>query len=500
FPTAVMGVANRNKINSINEMLANPQVMNLFPQDIRFMWSKKPFINAKGEETDQYELYAIKMKRGSDQAPLQGDRVVTATSSPDPMTSEVAVTLRMDNLGAKIWSEMTTKAAQDNNREIAIALDNEIVSAPRVNEPITGGDSRITGNFTIQEGQDLANILQIGKLPASTSIVQEALVGPSLGKENINKSMVAMIISLLVVLVFMIFYYSGGGLVAIIALLANLFFIFGALSSIGTVLTLPGIAGIVLTMGMAVDANVIINERIREELRVGKSIKTAIADGFKHSYAAIIDSNVTTVLSSLALMYFGLGPIKGFAVVLLIGILTSFFTAVMIGRLMIEWWIGRGKNIHFWIEPTKNLFTNIHIDWISKRKYAYIFSIALTVIGLISLITRGFDLGVDFKGGYSYNVQFGKELKVNVDELRDVLTKEFESAPVVKSIDAFNSFNIATGYRINENSEVAHNAVTEKLFEGVNKIAGGNLNLEAFKQTDSPGTHITSSSKVGPTI
>lgn len=500
YQLPVMGVANKNKINAINDMLANPQVRNLFPQDVKFMWSKKPYMDAKGLETDQFELYAIRMKRGTDQSPLQGDRVVTATSSPDPMTSEVVVNLKMDNLGAKIWSEMTTKAAQDNNREVAIALDDEVVSAPRVNEPITTGSSRISGNFSIQEGQDLASILQIGKLPASTSIVQEALVGPSLGKENINKSMVAMGVSLLLVLLFMIFYYNGGGLVAIIALIANLFFIFGALSSIGTVLTLPGIAGIVLTMGMAVDANVIINERVREELRAGKSLKTAIAEGFKHSYAAIIDSNVTTILSSLALMYFGLGPIKGFAVVLLIGIMTSLFTAVLLARLMTDWWISKGKEMHFSIPMTKDLFTNIHIDWIGKRKYAYIISISLTVIGLISMFTRGFDLGVDFKGGYSYNVEFSKDVKVNVDDLRAELTKQFGSAPVVKSIDAYNSFNVATSYKVDETGQAAHEEVTAKLFAGVNNLAGGNLSLESFKQTDSPGTHITSSSKVGATI
>ena len=220
---------------------------------------------------------------------------------------------------------MTTKSAQDNNREIAIALDDEVVSAPRVNEPITTGSSRISGNFTIQEGQDLANILQIGKLPASTRIIQESLVGPSLGKDNINKSMIAMIVSMIVVMLFMVFYYSGSGVVAIIALLANLFFIFGALSSLGTVLTLAGIAGVVLTIGMAVDANVIIYERSREELRAGKTLKTAISDGFKHSYSAIIDANVTAILSAMVLAYFGLGPIKGFAVTLLIGVVFSFF-------------------------------------------------------------------------------------------------------------------------------------------------------------------------------
>lgn len=500
YPFAVMGVANRNKINAINEMLANEQIKTLFPQDVKFLWASKPMMDPDGKVTDQYELYAIKMKRGSEKAPLEGDRVVKATSNPDPITSEVAVTLRMDNLGAKTWADMTTKAAQDNNREIAIALDDEVVSAPRVNEPITTGDSRISGNFSIQEGQDLANILQIGKLPASTSIIQESLIGPSLGQENINKSMISLVASLIIILIFMIFYYSGGGIVAIIALVANLFFIFGALSSIGTVLTLPGIAGIVLTMGMAVDANVIINERIREELRAGKTLKSAISEGFKHSYAAIIDSNVTTILSSLALMYYGLGPIKGFAVVLLIGIMTSMFTAVLLGRMMIEWWIGKGKTMNFWIEPTKNIFTNIHVDWIGKRKIAYICSAVFTLLGLISMFTRGFDLGVDFKGGYSYNIQFDNATKINADDLRAQLTKTFESAPIVKSIDAANSFNVATSYLINDNANDAHDRVTAKLFEGVNALSGGNLVLENFVQTDFSGTHITSSSRVGPTI
>jgi SecD/SecF fusion protein len=496
----VMGVANRNKINSINEMLAHPQVKNIFPQDVKFMWASKPFVNADGEETDQYELYAIRTKRGSDVAPLEGDRIVAATSSPDPMTGQVTVNLRMDNLGGKIWAEMTTKAAQDNNRSIAIALDDEVVSAPRVNEAITTGSSRISGNFSIQEGQDLANILEIGKLPAKTTIIQDALVGPSLGKENIQKSLITMIVSMILVILFMIFYYSGAGVVAVIALLANLFFIFGALSSLGTVLTLPGIAGIVLTIGMAVDANVIIYERAREELRAGKSLKNAVADGFKHSYSAIIDANVTTILVALVLAYFGLGPIKGFAITLLIGVIFSFFTAVIVGRLIIEWWIGKGNTIGFWNNSTKNIFSNFNVDWLGKRKIAYICSGVFILIGLVSMFTRGFELGVDFKGGYSYNVEFADDQRVEAEQLRNALTTSFGSTPIVKSIDAFNTYNVTTSYLIDDNSAEAQTQVTDKLFEGVNAVAGGNLNKDNFIQTDFSGTHIQSSAKVGPTI
>lgn len=500
YPFAVMGVANKNKIKSITEQLQHPQVKSLFPQDVKFMWSAKPMMDAKGNVTNDYELYAIKTKRGSDEAPLQGDRVISATSSPDPMTNEVTVTLRMDKPGAKIWSELTTKAAQDNNREIAIALDGEVVSAPRVNEPITTGDSRISGNFSIQEGQDLANILQVGKLPANTTIIQESLIGPSLGKDNITKSMIAMTVAMLLVLFFMVFYYGGSGIIAIIALLANLFFIFGTLSSIGTVLTLPGIAGIVLTIGMAVDANVIIYERSREELRAGKSLRSAIADGFKNSYSAIIDANVTSILTAIVLAYFGLGPIKGFAVTLLIGIIFSLFTAVLIGRLIIDWWIGKGRNVTFWTEPTKDLFSRINVDWLSKRKIAYVVSSVFLIIGFISVFTRGFDLGVDFRGGYSYNVEFAKGTTIDDDQLRNSLETSFGAAPIVKSVDKANTYNITTSYLIDDNSADAQSRVTQKLFEGVNSMVGGTLTMEQFTQTDFSGTHITSSAKVGPTI
>ncbi|MBK8082083.1 MAG: protein translocase subunit SecD [Saprospiraceae bacterium] len=254
----------------------------------------------------------------------------------------------------KKWAEMTTKAAADGNREIAIVLDDEVVSAPRVNEAITGGSSAISGNYTVEEAVDFANILEIGKLPAKTKILQESNVGPSLGKSNIEKSIRSLLSGFALVIFFMVFYYAGGGVVSVIALLLNVFFIFGSLSSFNTVLTLSGIAGIVLTIGMAVDANVIIFERIREELRIGKSLRQAVSDGFSNSYSAIIDANVTTLLTAIVLAYFGLGPVKGFAVVLIIGVLSSMFTAIFVVRLILDWWLAKGKTISFQLRGLKN--------------------------------------------------------------------------------------------------------------------------------------------------
>ena len=306
---AVMGLTERNRRDRIDTLLARPEVQNLFPRDLEWHWSADPVKNFEtGEVTNDYELYAI--KKDDAEAPLSGDHVTGANADSDPMTNQMVVSLRMDNTGSKTWGQMTTQAAQNNNREIAILLDDEVVSAPRVNEPILGGSSSISGSFSLQEAEDLATILEIGKLPATTRIIQQQTVGPTLGQENINKSVRALVVGFLLVLGFMILYYGGAGIIAIVALFLNLFFIFGALASLGTVLTLPGIAGIVLTIGMAVDANVIIFERIREELREGKSALMAISDGFKNSYSAIIDANVTTILTAMVLAYFGLGPIK----------------------------------------------------------------------------------------------------------------------------------------------------------------------------------------------
>nr|MBS0036889.1 protein translocase subunit SecDF [Saprospiraceae bacterium] len=502
FPLAVMGVADRSHRDQIMEMLTRPDIQALFPRDMEFRWSAQPTKDIQtGQRTRQYQLYAIQKRRGAQSAPIEGDRVIRASSTIDPVSGQVVVNLSLDNEGARIWEDMTSRAAQDNNREIAIVLDDEVVSAPRVNEPIPSGDSRISGDFSVQEGQDLANILEIGKLPAKIVIIQEALVGPSLGQDNINRSITALVVGFLLVLVFMLLYYSTGGLVAIIALFANLFFIFGALSSFGTVLTLPGIAGIVLTIGMAVDANVIIFERIREEVREGKSMLMAVSDGFKNSYSAIIDANVTTILTAIVLAYFGMGPIKGFAVVLIIGVICSLFTAVLLGRMMIEWWtISKGRKITFFTGFTKNMFANPQVNWLGKRKVTYMISGLIIVLGIVSFMTRGFELGVDFRGGYSYNVQFANDVEVNSQDLRETFSGIFDDEPVVKAVDTRNTFNITTSHLIDDTGEDVSDRVVELLYQGVNEIAGGNVDFDRFVTTDSRGTHIISSAKIGPTI
>lgn len=497
---AVMGVAQKNKKGRVDEFLNRREIRALFPPDVQFRWSKDPIKdNQTGQETDQYELYAIRLEKGTEKPPLSGDHVTDARAQPDPTTNEVTVSLKMDNTGAKIWGQMTTKAAQDNNREIAILLDDEVVSAPRVINPITSGDSQITGSFSIQEAKDLANILQVGKLPAETKIRQESLVGPSLGQDNINKSIIALTIGFSIVLLFMIFYYGGAGVFSILALLLNLVFIFAGLASLGTVLTLPGIAGVVLTIGMAVDANVIIFERVREELRDGKSLLMSIQDGFSNSYSAIIDANVTTLLTAFVLSYFGLGPIKGFAVVLIIGVMFSLFTAVLVGRLMIDSWT-RSRSLSFSNKATESIFSNLSIDWLGKRKIAYGISSLIIVLGIVSFFTRGFDLGVDFKGGYSYNVTFDSKV-TDAEGLRNALAPAFEGkTPVVKVVDTDNTFNVVTDYLIDDEGTEAADKVMLALYNGVNSLAGGNVNFEEFKNPDGIGTHVTSSSKVGATI
>ncbi|HHB78630.1 MAG TPA: protein translocase subunit SecD, partial [Saprospiraceae bacterium] len=494
----IMGYANKNQRKAISDLLKKPEVKALFPPDVKFLWSYKPYDDKDGKNT--YMLYAIKMPYGKNTAPLGGDHVTNAATSTNPTTNEIVVTLTMDNQGAKIWGDMTSKAFANGKREVAVALDDDVVSSPSVQSAILGGNTQISGNFSVADADELANILEVGKLPAKVRIIEEQLIGPSLGKENIQKSFNSVALAFVLLLLFMIAYYAFGGVVAVISLLANLFFIFGALASYGTVLTLPGIAGIVLTLGMAVDANVIIYERIREGLRAGKSMKAAISDGFKHSYSAIIDANVTSLLTAMVLSYFGLGPIKGFAVVLIIGILSSMLTALVLTKLIIDWWIEKGRNASFSYSWSANILTKTKVDWIGLRKYGYIFSSVLILVGATLFFTRGFDLGVDFTGGYSYNVQFDKNVNVDADVIRKQLKEQFGSEPTVKVVSTDNTFNIVTKYMIDSPEDNAIDVVTHKLFEGVNAIAGGQVNEKAFKDVSSKGTKIISSSKVGPTI
>jgi len=499
---AVIGVADGNKKKAILELLEKPEIRSLFKKDAFFRFSKDPIQDSKtGEATNRYELYVLKKEGNSEKAPLEGDRVVSAKANIDQNSSQVEVSLTMDQRGAKKWAEMTTKAANDKKRQIAIVLDDEVVSAPRVQVPILGGRSSITGTYTMQEATDFSRILEIGKLPARPQIIQESTVGPSLGADNIRKSTIALIIGFSLVLLFMLFYYGGAGVVSVLALLLNIFFIFGVLASLGTVLTMPGIAGIILTIGMAVDVNVIIFERVREELRLDKPLWTSIENGFKHSYSAIIDANVTTILVGILLAYFGLGPIKGFAVVLIIGVLLSLFTGVLVSKLMFEYWVKtKDKNISFWTSMTKNSFSNMNIDWLGKRKIAYVISGGLLLLSLASIFTRGFELGVDFKGGYSFNIEFDGVDDVKAQDIRNTLTDAFGNTPIVKAVDTKNTFNVVTSYMIKDNTEGATQKVIDKMFEGLSAKYKG-MNKEKFvKEYTTDAVHITSSTQVGPTI
>jgi SecD/SecF fusion protein len=494
---AVVGMTEKNKRDQVMKYLQTPEIASKFPRDMVFAWGK----DAKGGDAKSsgfYELYALKRSIGKDGPALSGERVTDARAQNGERGQGVEVTLQMDAVGAAQWAALTGQCARDQNREVAIVLDNEVVSAPRVLSPIEGGRSSITGSYTIQEASDLSSILQVGKLPAKPEIVQENFVGPSLGAENIRNSLMALGLSFLSILLFMSIYYSTGGIISIIALFINLFFIIGALTSKGTVLTLPGIAGIVLTMGMAVDANVIIYERIREELAEGKSTAQAIADGFRNSMSAVIDGHVTALLTSLVLIWKGIGPIKGFGVVLAIGVVFTLFTAILVSRLIVDWAINKGYNVRFFADFSERAFKNINWDWMALRKKAYLFSAVIIIAGIVSFFTRSFEFGVDFKGGYKYEVAFDK--KVSADQLRDGLTKAFDNeSTIVKAVNSENTYEITTSYLSTVSGPKVQEQVTKRLFEGINAIVGG-VDATKFTSHSESGTHIKSSVKVSPVV
>ena len=354
---------------------------------------------------------------------------------------------------------------EEDGKSIAVTLDNKVFSAPRSNGKISGGRTQISGSFTLEEAQDLANILKSGKLDVKLNIPQEAVVGASMGKDSIRAGITSLTIGFLLVILFMILYYSGAGIIANIALIVNLVLIMGALTSLKAALTLPGIAGIVLTIGMAVDANVIIYERIREELRKGKGLRLAVSDGFSHSYSAIIDANVTTLIAGLVLVYFGAGPTKGFAVVLIIGIVASFISAVFLSRLIFDWWLSKGKTISFSNSFSSNILTNTNYDFIGKRKMFYAISSLVILLGLVSIFTKGFELGVDFKGGRAYVIEFDQP--VSTDAVREKLAVVFGEESTVKKYDVDSKVQITTAYKIEDNAKEVDNEITTKLYEGL---------------------------------
>ncbi|HNW89062.1 MAG TPA: protein translocase subunit SecDF [Bacteroidales bacterium] len=486
----VVGYCRSFDTAKVMTMLRHPAVQMIFPREIRFMWSVKP-IDEKGTT---HQLVALKASRDGT-ASLAGDVIVDARQDIDQQQGN-QISMSMNSEGATKWKNLT---GANIGKSVAIVLDNVVYSFPTVQGEIPNGHSSITGNFTLEEAKDLANILKAGKLPAPTKIVEEAVVGPSLGKEAINAGLISFVIAFVLVLLYMALYYNTGGLVADAALLINIFFLMGVLASLGATLTLPGIAGIVLTMGMAVDANVIIYERIKEEVRAGKGFKLAVADGFKHAYSAIIDGNVTTLLTGIVLFIFGTGPIKGFATTLIIGIITSLFTAIFISRLVFEGMISRNKTIKFGNKFTIDAFTKTKINFIGLRKKLYIVSLSIIVIGIISLVVRGMSWGIDFTGGRTYVVRFDKDVKTN--DIRELLATPFGEAPEVKTFGPNNQVKITTKYMIQNNDDATDSIVESKLYEGVKGVYTNPLSIDEFL-SDKQGKLLgkMSSQKVGPTI
>ncbi len=480
----VTGAVESKDTALVNRILKMPEVHANFREDLKLLWGAKADPN-----TGLYQLYAIKTNPVDNHAPLEGDVVTDARQSYDQL-GRPNILLNMNSEGATEWERLT---GANIKGFVAIALDNKVQSSPQVQSKISGGSTEISGNFEVKEAQDLANILKTGKLPAQAKIVQESQVGPTLGAASVRAGVISLVSGMLLVLLFMIFYYSNSGLVADLALVLNIFFIFGILASLGATLTLPGIAGIVLTIGMSVDANVIIFERIREEIMRGKGLKLALIDGYKNSYSAIIDANVTTLITAGILFYFGMGPVLGFATVLIIGIFSSVFTAVLVTRLVFGWMIRKDINVKYGNKLTLNTFKNTHFPFLKKRKIAYIGSSIVIILGLISFATKGFDLGVDFKGGRSYEINF--EQAVKTIDVRQALTIAFEQAPVVKEVSFSNTLKITTAYKIAESSTHTDSLVEHKLYEGLLPYLPDGTTFAHFDQNNK-----LSYDKVEPTI
>ncbi|WP_242205922.1 protein translocase subunit SecDF [Aestuariivivens insulae] len=477
----------------ILEYLNKPQVRALLPVEQRYA----KFVFGKPEKDSELaDLYALVGNR--DNIPQLSGAVVTDARVNFGPTGKPEVSMQMNSKGAKIWEQMTGKAFSQGS-QIAIVLDDIVYSAPGVTSgPIAGGNSSISGNFTLNEAEDLANVLRAGKLPASADIISSEVVGPSLGQEAIDSGTMSFMIALVLVLVWMILYYGKGGGFADIAMLLNILLIFGILSGLGAVLTLPGIAGIVLTIGMSVDANVLIFERIREEITKGKGQKEAVQDGFSNALSSILDANITTGLTALILFIFGTGPIKGFATTLLIGIFTSLFTAIFITRLLVDWYVNKGGKLDFSTAITKGLFRNISIEFLQKRKVAFIISGVFIALSLGSLVTVGLNQGVDFVGGRTYQVRF--EHDVNATEISATLADAFGSADA-KTFGSANQLKITTKYKIDEASSEVDEEIRQKLYNTLQPHLSGQTYEEFIDLNDvNKQVGLLESFKVSPTI
>jgi len=502
---ACIGYAAAADTAKVGKLLRNPHVADIFPAEFRPMWSVKPseYIGAG----NIFELIAIKASSRDGKAPLDGGVVTDArVDYSSQRGGEPGVSMTMNAEGANIWARLTK---ENIGKQVAIVLDGTVYSYPTVQTEITGGSSSITGHFTVEEATDLTNVLKSGKLPAPATIVQEQVVGPSLGAESIHAGLISFIIAFLLVLIYMVFFYQGAGLAADLALLTNVVLLFGTLASFGAVLTLPGIAGLVLTLGMAVDANVIIYERIKEELKAGKGLSKAIHDGYSNAYSAIIDGQVTTLLTGLVLFFFGSGPIKGFATTLIIGIITSVLTSIFITRLVFEGRVAKGKSITFENKATANFLKGTNIDFIKGRKISYILSGALILIAILSMAFKGFTYGVDFTGGRTYVVRFDQP--VTAEQVREAANNVFDAAAAadenvknssveVKQYGGESQMKITTSYKVENESSEVDTEIEGMLFDALKGFFKENLALNDFVSTLDNPNGIISSDKVGASI
>ena len=496
-PGCVVGMAHYSDTAKINRYFETKQVKQLLPSDLRFKWGVKA-IDEKGQI---FQLYAIKCKSRDGKAPLEGDAISDASSDFGQYSSYAKVDMQMNSEGAKQWARLTE---ENKGRCIAIVLDGYVYSAPRVNDKISGGRSEITGDFTVEEAKDLANVLKSGKMPAPAVIVQEDVVGPSLGQEAIENGLVSAVLAFVLVLVYIVFFYGVvPGLVADGALLVNMFLLFGVLASFKAVLTLPGITGIVLTLGMAIDTNVLIYDRIREELRNGKQLYSAIEEGYSKATSAIIDGNLTTIITGIVLFLFGTGPIKGFATTLIIGILTSLLTGFVLSRVVYSFLTKRNKisqDVKFCTNITKSWFQNTKFKFMESKKYAYVISGIILLVGVVSLCVRGLNQGIDFSGGRNYVVKFDKA--VSTEEVKSALAASFDgdapSVITIKSSEVDNSdsrVRISTNFKIEDQGQDVDGEIETRLYNGLKSYLKPGTTQEQFANE-----YILSSQKVGPTV
>ncbi len=494
---AVVGAVAASDIAQVEAYLAMPAVRDLLPADIRFKWAIKGSDYVDG----RYFLYAIRAERADGKAPLDGGVVVDAREMYSDQGATAEVSMAMNAEGVKEWARLT---GDNVGKCVAIVLDGYVYSAPVIRTKIDGGNTSITGDFTIQEAKDLANVLKSGKVPAPARIIQDTVVGPSLGQESINAGLFSFIIAFCLVLLYMGIFYKTAGWLSDVALICNVFFLLGILVSFGAVLTLPGIAGIVLTMGMAVDANVIIYERIKEELRSGKGVSLAISDGFSKAYSAIIDGNVTTLITGIVLAIFGSGPVQGFATTLVIGIATSFMCSVFITRLLIEWANSKFNGIKFSRKWSENWLSNVSFRFVNKRKSAYIISGVLILLSIVSLSVRGLNMGTEFTGGRAYVIRFDNA--VSAEEVRSSIEAQFSDEDAsavsfeVKQYGNENQMRLVTQYKYADTSEGTTQEINRKIYNAVSPLYSYDITFDGFTNNEDDMNGIISADKIGPSI